>query len=180
MLGCGGIEQVVVPAGDQTACFKAQLGNQEWATAVECVGSGGQVLPPLIITKGTRHTVVDHHWMKGIPASWQFAKTSSGWTTNKLAIFWDENIFDPNTRPLLPSAWHLLIIEAQKSHISSKFCDAVWSRRNVIYVLPTQVYFRRTLKSEIQIGSENGSQSQIRNSKIVLRLQRASEVHLRR
>lgn len=50
--GQGGSEQVFVPDGDKAACFKAQPGSQEMATVIECIGSGGQVLPPLVITKG--------------------------------------------------------------------------------------------------------------------------------
>lgn len=64
MLGQGSTEQVVVPAGDQAAQFKAKPGTQESATVIKCIRSGGQVLLPLIITKGRIHTVGEHQRME--------------------------------------------------------------------------------------------------------------------
>ena len=57
VFGLAGSQHVVVPAGEKAVQFKAQPGNQHSATAIECIGSGGQVLLPLIITKGKLHTV---------------------------------------------------------------------------------------------------------------------------
>ena len=76
---------VVVPAGDPTNWFKAQPGTWESATVIKCIGSGGQVLPLLIITKGQIHTVGEHWQMENIPASWHFSKSSNGWTTDPSA-----------------------------------------------------------------------------------------------
>jgi hypothetical protein len=129
-------ERVLVPDGDQAARFKLQATNREMATAIKCIGSGGQVLPPLIITRGKVHTVGEHRQMEGVPTTWHFAKSANGWTSNELAVQWLETIFDLNTRPSLPSKWHLLIIDGHGSHVSTKFLDACWTRRIIPFLLP--------------------------------------------
>ncbi|SJX61013.1 related to transposase [Sporisorium reilianum f. sp. reilianum] len=126
MFGQGGSERVIVPAGNPASRFKAQPGSRESATVIECIGSGGQVLPPLIITKGKRHTIGEHRQMEGVPATWRFSKSPNGWTTNELAIEWLETVFDPNTKPSAPSAWRLLILDGHGSHVSTDFLNAAW------------------------------------------------------
>jgi len=129
-------ERVLVPDGDQAARFKSQATNRKMATAIECIGSGGQVLPPLIITRGKVHTVGEHRQMEGVPTTWHFAKSANGWTSNKLAVQWLETIFDLNTRPLSPSKWCLLIIDSHGLRVSTKFLDACWTRRIIPFLLP--------------------------------------------
>ena len=97
--GQGGSERVFVPDGDKAAHFKAQPGSQEMATVIECIGSGSQVLPLLVITKGQIHTVGEQRRMEGIPALWQFAKSVNGWSTNDIAMLWLDKCFDATTRP---------------------------------------------------------------------------------
>ncbi len=82
----------------QVARDQLQDGN-----AIKCIRSGGQVLPPLIITRGKGHMVGEHRQMEGVPTTWHFAKSANGWTSNELAVQWVETIFDPNTRPSSPS-----------------------------------------------------------------------------
>ncbi|SPO24922.1 related to transposase [Ustilago trichophora] len=136
MFGVGGREQVVVPSGDQAASFKAQPGNRESATVIECIGSAGQVLPPLVITKGCVHTVGEQRRMEDVPATWRFAKSNNGWTNNELAVQWVETIFDPSTTPSPPSAWRLLILDGHGSHTSVEFCNALWSRHIIPFLFP--------------------------------------------
>ncbi|GAC97421.1 transposase [Pseudozyma hubeiensis SY62] len=128
MLGVLGTERIVVPAGDPSCRFKAQPGSWEWATVVECIGSGGQVLPPLIITKGQRHVVGDYRQMEGVPSLWNFTKSPNGWSNDELAVEWLETIFDPGTRPSTPSPWRLLIINGHRSHTTTPFIASAWSK----------------------------------------------------
>lgn len=68
----------------QAAIKIAQDGKQELLTVIECVSATGQILPPLIIYKGT------HHYM-----GWhQFTYSKKGWTSRGLAIYWLMNIFN--------------------------------------------------------------------------------------
>lgn len=78
MLGVGGSQWILVPGGDRGALFKGQPGNREWATAIECIRTGGQVLLPLIITKGKVHTVGEHQRMLNVPSTWHFSKSEKG------------------------------------------------------------------------------------------------------
>ncbi|SPO30882.1 related to transposase [Ustilago trichophora] len=134
--GQGGSERVIVPSGDQAARFKAQPGTRESATAIECIGTGGQVLPPVIITKGASHMVGEHRKMANVPASWHFAKTDRGWTTQELAVDWLKTVFDANTTPSTPSQWRLLIIDGHNSHTSTEFLVAAWNRRIIPFCFP--------------------------------------------
>ncbi|KAJ1025927.1 hypothetical protein NDA16_002553 [Ustilago loliicola] len=134
--GQGGSERVLVPDGDKAARFKAQPGSREMATVIECIGSGGQILLPLVITKGHIHTVGEQQWMEGIPLSWQFAKSINGWSTNNLAMLWLDKVFDANTRPSMRSEYRLLIVDGHCSHTNLSFVDACWSRRIIPFLLP--------------------------------------------
>ncbi|SPO30246.1 uncharacterized protein UTRI_05710 [Ustilago trichophora] len=125
----GGSERVIVPSGDQATRFKAQPGTQELAMAIECIGSGGQVLLPVIITKGASHMVGEHWKMANVPALWHFAKTDRGWTTQELAVDWLKTVFDANTTPSTPLEWRLLIIDSHNSHTSTEFLVAAWNCR---------------------------------------------------
>ena len=128
IFGQGGSQQVLVPNGDWASCFKAQPANRESATVVECIGSGGQILPPLIITQGKVHTVGEQRQMVNIPATWRFSKGPTGYNNIQRAKLWVEQIFDPNTMPLQPEEYRLLVLNGHKIHTSSAFLDALWQR----------------------------------------------------
>ncbi|SPO21142.1 related to transposases [Ustilago trichophora] len=136
MFGQAGSERIIVPSGEPAAWYKAQPGTRESATIIECIGSGGQVLSPLIITKSRVHTVGEQRRMEGVPASWRFAKTDNGWTSHALGLKWLETIFEPETRPSTPSTWRLLIIDGHKSHTSELFLDLCWNRNIIPFLLP--------------------------------------------
>ncbi|SPO26631.1 related to transposase [Ustilago trichophora] len=136
MFGQAGSERIIVPSGEPAAWYKAQPGTRESATIIECIGSGGQVLSPLIITKGRVHTVGEQRRMEGVPASWKFAKTNNGWTSHALGLEWLQTIFEPETRPSTPSTWRLLIIDGHKSHTSEPFLDLCWNRNIIPFLLP--------------------------------------------
>ncbi|SJX64778.1 related to transposase [Sporisorium reilianum f. sp. reilianum] len=136
VFGLGSLQHVIVPGGDPAGQFKAQPGNRQNTTVIEAISSGGQVLPPLIITKGKLHTVGKQQCMEDIPATWQFSKGPSSWTDNELTILWVENVFDANTKPSIPSEWCLLIIDGHTSHTSSRFIDALWKQHILPVCLP--------------------------------------------
>ncbi|SPO30985.1 related to transposase [Ustilago trichophora] len=136
MFGQAGSERIIVPSGKPAARYKAQPGTRESATIIECIGSGGQVLSPLVITKGRVHTVGEQRRMEGVPNSWRFAKTDNGWTSHALGLEWLETIFEPETRPSTPSTWRLLIIDGHKSHTSAPFLDLCWNRNIIPFLLP--------------------------------------------
>ncbi|SJX62091.1 related to transposase [Sporisorium reilianum f. sp. reilianum] len=132
VFGLGSSQHVIMPGGDPAGWFKAQPGNHQNATVIEAISSGGQVLLPLIITKGKLHTVGEQWHMEDILATWHFSKGPSSWTDNDLTILWVENIFDVNTKLSMPSEWCLLIIDSHASHTSSRFINTLWKR----HILP--------------------------------------------
>ncbi|CBQ71472.1 conserved hypothetical protein [Sporisorium reilianum SRZ2] len=136
VFGLGGSQCVIVPGGNPASRFKAQPGNRQNATVIEVISSGGQVLPPLIITKGKLHTVSEQGRMEDIPSTWHFSKGPSGWTDNELAVLWVENVFDANAKLSMPSASRLLIMDGHQSHTSSVFIDALWKRNILPLCLP--------------------------------------------
>ncbi|CBQ73839.1 related to transposase [Sporisorium reilianum SRZ2] len=135
MLSQAGSKQVVVPASEPAARFKAQPGTLELAMVIKCIGSSGQVLLPLIITKGHVHTVGEQWRLVGVPASWRFAKTVNSWMNHQISLEWLETIFEPNTRLSTRSEYCLLIIDGHKSHTSEGFLDICWNRNIVPFLL---------------------------------------------
>ncbi|SJX66501.1 related to transposase [Sporisorium reilianum f. sp. reilianum] len=136
MLGQAGSERVVVPAGEPAAWFKAQPGTRKLAMVIECIGSSGQVLLPLIITKGRVHMVREQWQLVGVPALWHFAKTVNRWTNHQIGTEWLETIFELNTRLSIRSEYCLLIIDSHKLHTSEGFLDICWNRNIVPFLLP--------------------------------------------
>ncbi|SPO28404.1 related to transposase [Ustilago trichophora] len=104
-------------------------------------GQGGseQILPLVIITKGASHMVGEHRKMANVPASWHFAKTDRGWTTQELAIDWLKTVFDANTTPSTPSEWRLLIIDGHNSHTSTEFLVTAWNHRIIPFCFPAHL-----------------------------------------
>ncbi|SJX62175.1 related to transposase [Sporisorium reilianum f. sp. reilianum] len=136
MFGQAASKCMVMPDSDLASQFRVQPGTRESAMVIKCIGSGGQVLPLLIITKGKHHTIGEQRRMQDILASWHFSKSDNGWTNNKIALEWLENVFNRNTRLLMPSEWHLLIINSHRSHMSQAFCDALWAHQIIPFLLP--------------------------------------------
>ena len=60
-----------------------QPGNREWVTIVECVGSTGKVVPPLIIFKST-HNQAEWYMHPILPADWSITHSPNGWTSDEL------------------------------------------------------------------------------------------------
>ncbi|SJX60738.1 related to transposase [Sporisorium reilianum f. sp. reilianum] len=150
VFGLSSSQHVIVPGSDPAGRFKAQLGNCQNTTVIKAIGSRGQVLLPLIITKGKLHTVGEQRRMEDIPTMWQFSKGPSGWTDNELAVLWVENVFDVNTRPSMPSEHHLLIIDGHMSHTSSTFLDALWQKNIVpLCLLPHATHIMQPLDVSI-------------------------------
>ncbi|KAI7975922.1 hypothetical protein EIK77_009204 [Talaromyces pinophilus] len=107
-----------------------QPGNREWVTVVECVGSTGKVVPPLIIFKSGSNQA---EWYKHpiLPPDWSITHSPNGWTSDELGLQWLERIFEPNTRPNTVGASRLLILDGHSSHLTPGF-DQACKRFNII------------------------------------------------
>jgi hypothetical protein len=136
MMGVGGRQKVVVPTGPKANHFKAQAGNRDSTTVIECIGSGGQSIPPLIIFKGRIHLYGDHRRMLGPANDWFFGVSINGWTSNELALKWLRLIFDPTSQQPRETSWRLLLMDGHASHVSMEFLDECWRRRIIPMCFP--------------------------------------------
>lgn len=107
-----------------------QPGSREWATVIECVGSTGKVLPPLIIFKSTHHQA---EWFTdpNLPSDWSITYSQEGWTSDEIGLQWLEKVFEPFTRPLTIGTHRLLILDGHSSHLTPAF-DRLCSKYNII------------------------------------------------
>jgi hypothetical protein len=136
MMGVGGRQKVIVPAGPNANHFKAQPGNRDSTTVIECIGSGGQPIPPLIIFKGRVHLYGDHRRMLGPANDWFFGVSINGWTSNDLALKWLQLIFDPATQQPRETDWRILLMDGHASHTSVEFLDECWKKRIIPMCFP--------------------------------------------
>ena len=60
-------------------------GNQEWVTIIECIGSSGCHIPPLVILKGKEQQAI---WYQepDLPQEWQIATSLNDWTTDSIGL----------------------------------------------------------------------------------------------
>ncbi|EED21178.1 pogo transposable element, putative [Talaromyces stipitatus ATCC 10500] len=107
-----------------------QPGNREWVTIVECVGSTGTVVPPLIIFKsGTNRA--ECYTSPKLPPDWSITHSPNGWTSDEIGLQWLERIFEPKTRPLTVGTYRLLILDGHSSHLTPGF-DQACKNNNII------------------------------------------------
>ena len=109
-------------AETKKAYLKSDQGRG-WTTFIECISATGELLNPGIIFKGKS---LQEQWFlnkfKEI-ANWHFINSENGWTDNDIAVKWLEDVYIPQTRPLLQdeSDARLLILDRHKSHTSVSF-----------------------------------------------------------
>ena len=136
----GGKEQVICESLNHFPRL-VQDGNREWVTIIESVSAKGSTLPPFIIYKGKTHRFAWHDYEIRDEAA--FARSSNGWTDQKVSLSWLKNHFDRYTRssnsgfsstqPPPPVPHRLLILDNHTSHDHFYFLD--YCLRNNIHVL---------------------------------------------
>ena len=101
----------------------AQDGNRELLTVIECVLASENVLPPLILCKGSNQYMGWHQFTFQLPqaSEFQFSFSPKGWTCRELGIAWVTGLFDLHTQETLKP--RLLIIDGQYSqaHVRIQF-----------------------------------------------------------
>ena len=107
-----------------------QPGNREWVTAIEAINSTGWALPPMIIFQGKLHQA---SWYNDelIPSNWTIGLSENGWTNDKLALFWLQEVFDKYTKARTVGAFRLLILDGHGSHATPDF-DHFCSEHSII------------------------------------------------
>ena len=107
-------------------------GNREWVSIIECIGSRGCQIPPLIILKGKEQQAV---WYQesNLPQEWHIATSQNGWTTDKIGLHWLKEVFEPYSKQYSTGSKRLLILDGHSSHLSADFDD--FCKKNAIICL---------------------------------------------
>jgi hypothetical protein len=95
-------------------------GNREWVTIIECIGSSGWSIPPLIILKG-KEQQANWYQESQLPAEWRIATSPNGWTTDSIGLYWLKEVFHPFSLSHSIGAKRLLILDGHSSHLSANF-----------------------------------------------------------
>jgi hypothetical protein len=129
-MGIGATAKVICSSDRTGKPSLIQPGNREWVTVVECVGSSGVTVPPLIIFK-SGHNQAEWYTDPILPPDWSITHSPKGWTSDEIGLQWLEKIFEPYTRPLTVGVYRLLILDGHSSHLTPEF-DHACKRNNII------------------------------------------------
>jgi hypothetical protein len=129
-IGLGATAKVICSSDRSGKPSLIQPGNREWVTVVECVGSSGVVVPPLIIFK-SKHNQAEWYTDPILPLDWSITHSPNGRTSDELRLQWLEKVFEPFTRPLTVGAYRLLILDGHSSHLTPGF-DQACKKYNII------------------------------------------------
>ena len=88
--------------------YVAHPGRQEWVSAVECVCADGTKIPPLLIFKGEK--INSNVLSDKVPSDWQFAWSSSGWTSNIHGLEWLQRCLNPQLERKQTDAYGFLFV----------------------------------------------------------------------
>lgn len=129
---CGNM--VVTRADRRGRGKQLQPGNREWATAIECVGSDGFVLPPFLIVQGVNH-LASWYTECDLPPFWVIKTTLNGWTDNDTALDWIRH-FDKHTAVRQQGVYRMIVLDGHESHLSSQFEDFCKEKNIITLCLP--------------------------------------------
>ena len=112
-------EMVVISSERHQKGRKAQQGNKQWATLIECICADGSNIPPFVIVAGKTHL---SSWYENSPLSnnWAISVTENGWTTNERCLDWLQH-FQKHTITQKKGKYRLLILDGHESHQSTDF-----------------------------------------------------------
>ncbi|KZL85302.1 transposase, partial [Colletotrichum incanum] len=119
-----GSNGLVLGSSEVKAIQRKQPGSRAWVSMIECISADGRALPPLVIYKGKPYT------------SWAFTAAENGWTTDKTAVTWLEEVFIPQTAPSQSSEARLLILDGHSSHTTTDFMWLCYINNIYLLFLP--------------------------------------------
>ena len=107
-----------------------QLGNREWVTVIETVCASSITIPPFIIFKAVMHQAA---WYKNgiLPRNWAIGVSENGWITNKIGLWWLQNVFNKHMKNRITGCYRLLILDSHGSHVIPEF-DQYCSEYSII------------------------------------------------
>ena len=111
--------------------FRQKSTTSDHVTAHLCVSASGSFLPPLVIFQGG---LPHRNYKDGIPGSWMFSATESGYMDTTLFVEWFTKVFIPNCGKERPV---LLVMDNHDSHISLPVVEAARQEDIVLVGLPS-------------------------------------------
>ena len=132
-IGCGRA-QMVITMDPKKPLRMTDPDNRDYITTVECISSGGEVIPPLIIISGVQ---ILHKWCQenDLHDDILIGTSDSGYSNDDLAMDW-LNHFIEHTSSKRQGAWLLLIIDGFGSHMTIPFFELATANNIVLFRLP--------------------------------------------
>lgn len=114
-----------------------QDGSREFITLLAYVSAIGQAGIPTLLYKGDSGDLQDS-WVEDLGDTEQayFGSFENGWSNKAFGLRWLQEVFEPNTRPVSPRTWRLLIVDGHSSHINLQFIDWALGHKILILALP--------------------------------------------
>ncbi|WAR19054.1 POGZ-like protein, partial [Mya arenaria] len=109
--------------------FRKKMSGSGHITAQICASADGRIFPTLMIFPGS----IPHRTIEGVPESWLFTSSESGYINTNIFHQWLMQIFIPNCgkdRPVL------LLMDNHDSHVSISTLDAAIANGVILVSLP--------------------------------------------
>jgi hypothetical protein len=131
-LGLASTSRVITSSDRRGKPHLIQQGDREWVTAIETIGTGGFVLPLMVIFAGKVQQRIWYEYST-VPLDWRIAISDKGWTSNCLGIKWLMEVFQPITQRRQFGDYRLLVIDGHESHANARF-DAYCRDHKIITI----------------------------------------------
>ncbi|KAG9814120.1 CENP-B protein, partial [Aureobasidium melanogenum] len=103
--------------------------DREWVSIIECISGSETSIQPLIIFEGIN---VNIDWTPDDPPPYKYTADPTAWITEDIAIWWLNEIFNPQTKPR-GSAYRILLFDNHSTHLTEKF-EGICRREKIITI----------------------------------------------
>ena len=108
--------------------------NRDYITSVECIGSAGETIPPMLLISGVN---ILHKWCQhnDLDGDVGIGTTETVYANDDTALEWLQHFID-HTQNKRRGAWLLLIINGYGSHMTIPFHNLATENKIVLFRLP--------------------------------------------
>jgi len=113
--------------------------SKTWVSVIEAATADGRRLTPAIVFEGaTLQGQWYPKWLRNQAelCDWKYDHSPTGWSNGIIALKWLKEIYLPETKPLNPLEWRLLIMDGHTSHTTDNFLYTAYSNRVFVLFLP--------------------------------------------
>lgn len=111
-----------------------------WVSVIESVTAEGRRLTPVVVFTGASlqgQWYPDYFRQQPVIRHWKYDYSPTGFSNERIALKWLNEIYLPETRPENPAQWRLLILDEASSHITEKFMlTAFLNKVHLLYLPP--------------------------------------------